>query len=89
MTTIATTILNGGFESGSLSPWTQAGTGRGAAQIDANVKHSGSYSTFIGTSTSPEVNGYYGIEQNVTIPPNGRLSIYVRGYSNDSIQYID
>lgn len=89
VTTIATTILNGGFESGSLSPWTQAGTGRGAAQIDANVKHSGSYSTFIGTSTSPEVNGYYGIEQNVTIPPNGRLSMYVRGYSNDSIQYVD
>jgi len=88
-TTASNVIANGGFESGSLSPWLQVGTGRGAAQIDANVHHTGAYSAFVGTSTSPEVNGYYGVEQLVTIPASGVLSMFVRGYSNDSIQYVD
>ena len=87
--TASTTITNGGFETGTLSPWTQIGAGTGAAHIDANVAHTGAYSTFMGTATSPEVKGYYGIEQLVTIPAGGKLSMFVRGYSNDSIQYVD
>jgi phospholipase C len=85
----ANVIVNGGFETGVLSPWTQVGTGTGAAKVETSIVHSGTYAAFMGTASKPEVDGYYGIEQSVTIPAGATLSMYVRGESDDGVSYVD
>jgi cell division septation protein DedD len=81
-------VVNGTFETGDLSGWTADGTGTGAARI-STVAHTGSYSMYAGTGASPEVDGYYGLEQSVTIPAGGTLSLYARGISSDTSTYAD
>jgi len=86
----ANVIENGGFETGSLAPWTQVGTGRGAAVVTSAKAHSGTYSAFMGTKKAPEVDGLIGIQQQVTIPSGtSSLSAYIQGTTTDEIKYAD
>ena len=80
-------IADGGFESGNFGAWQSCGDV--SAQIVAGHAHSGTYSALSGSTSSPEVNGYSGVCQTVTVPTNGTLSFYVDEATNDSINYAD
>ncbi|NNM92002.1 MAG: DUF3465 domain-containing protein [Candidatus Eremiobacteraeota bacterium] len=80
-------VADGGFESGGFSVWQQCGSVN--ASIVTSPVHSGSYSEFSGSTSSPEVNGYAGVCQQVTIPSNGVLTIWVDEGTNDTLAYAD
>ncbi|HVA27228.1 MAG TPA: hypothetical protein VNF68_03560 [Candidatus Baltobacteraceae bacterium] len=81
-------VTDAGFESGGFSAgWYQCGNVN-AAITKARV-HSGMYSDFNGASTTPEVNGYSGLCQDVTVPSNGTLSFWVYEGTNDTVNYAD
>jgi len=62
-------LLNGGFETGTLSPWTAGGVAPG---VVVNTKpHSGSYSAQLGTASGAEANGDGWINQGVSVPTAG------------------
>ncbi|WP_236601018.1 protease pro-enzyme activation domain-containing protein [Ktedonobacter sp. SOSP1-85] len=74
-------ITNGGFESGSLSGWTTAGT-----TSTSTTAHAGSYSGEAG-STSP-TNGDSSISQTFTVPSgSGTLSFWYRVTCPDTVTY--
>lgn len=74
-------VVNGGFEAGSLSNWTSAGTTSIAAG-----GHSGSYSARIG-STSP-TNGDSSISQTFTAPSGStKLSFWYKMTCPDTVRY--
>jgi hypothetical protein len=81
-------VTNPGFETGSLSPWTSCGS---VADTSVSTKqaHSGTYSTLIGTTAKPEVNGTAGVCQTVTVPAAATLTFWVYEGTTDSIQYVD
>ena len=80
-------VADGGFESGGFSVWQQCGNVNAA--IVTSPVHSGSYSEFSGSAASPEVNGYAGVCQQVTIPSNGVLTFWVDEGTNDTLAYAD
>ena len=80
-------VADGGFESGGFSVWQQCGSVN--ATIVTSPVHSGSYSELSGSTSSPEVNGYAGVCQQVTIPSNGVLTFWVNEGTNDSLTYAD
>uniref|UniRef100_E6PHF9 Uncharacterized protein n=1 Tax=mine drainage metagenome TaxID=410659 RepID=E6PHF9_9ZZZZ len=80
-------VADGGFESGGFSVWQQCGNVNAA--IVKSPVHSGNYSEFSGSTSSPEVNGYAGVCQQVTIPSNGVLTIWVDEGTNDTLAYAD
>ncbi len=81
---MASGIGNGGFETGSLSPWVnESSTGTNYVQVTTARAHSGSYSAFMGTLQPPEINGWSSIAQLVTVPANGVLSFWVYQGSNE------
>ncbi len=81
---MASTIGNGGFETGSLSPWVnESSTRTNYVQVTTARAHSGSYSAFMGTLQPPEINGWSSIAQLVTVPANGILSFWVYQGSNE------
>ena len=67
-------ILNGGFETGSLSSWTAA-TGTLAPTVSKTQAHSGTYSALLGKTAKPEVNGNSSIYQTVSIPAGATASL--------------
>ena len=73
-------VVNPGFETGSLSPWTSCGSVNDVSVTTAQA-HSGSYSALIGTTSKPEVNGTAGVCQTVTVPAGGNLLNNVSGKS--------
>jgi hypothetical protein len=79
-------VVNGGFETGDLTGWTTVGQTTGAPKISTSA-HSGSDAVFMGTTKAPEISGYVGLEQQVTIPAAATLSFYVKGVSNDTASY--
>jgi len=77
-----TGITNGTFETGSLSPWTSAGT----ASIVGSGAHGGTYAAQVG-STVP-TNGDSSISQTFTAPSGGgSLSGYYKVVCPDSLTY--
>ena len=79
-------IVNGGFETGTLSGWTSVGSATGAPKI-TTAAHTGSYAAFMGTTKAPEISGFVGLEQSVTVPAAGVLQFYVHGISDDTVSY--
>jgi subtilisin family serine protease len=64
------TIVNGGFESGT-APWAQASSG-GYQLITTNRPHAGAYSAWLGGYN----NGSDSIYQTITVPSNGTLTYW-------------
>ncbi len=74
-------IVNGGFETGTLSGWTAAGS----TSVGGSA-HTGSYAAVVG-STSP-TNGDSSIAQTFTAPQaGGTLSFYYNVHCPDSVTY--
>jgi subtilase family serine protease len=81
-----TSIVNGGFETGSLSPWINESTVSSYAKVTTAQAHSGSYSAFMGSLAPPEINGWGAIAQQVQIPTGAQLSFWVYQGSNEAQQ---
>jgi hypothetical protein len=81
-------VVNPGFETGTLTPWTSCGTTTDVSVTTAQA-HSGSYSALIGTTAKPEVNGTAGVCQMVTVPAAATLTFWVYEGTTDSIEYVD
>ncbi len=84
----ANAIVNPGFETGSLSPWTSCGSVNDVSVTTAQG-HSGSYSALIGTTSKPEVDGTAAVCQTVTVPASGTLTFWVYEGTTDTIEYVD
>ena len=67
-------IVNGGFETGSFSPWVIDGTNPTPVVTTAQ-SHSGNRSAFLGTQVLPEPFGDSSLYQQVTVPAAGRASL--------------
>jgi len=77
-------LVNGNFASGSLSPgWTNCNGRTNDVGISTAQAYGSAYSAFMGTLSPPEVNGYAGICQWITVPANGQLTFYVYQGSNE------
>ncbi|HET9030250.1 MAG TPA: hypothetical protein VFN49_08735 [Candidatus Aquilonibacter sp.] len=81
-------IADAGFESGGFSAgWYQCGNVN--AKITTAKAHSGTHSDLNGSTAKPEVNGYAGVCQDITVPSNGTLSFWVYEGTNDTVAYAD
>lgn len=88
LTTGTNILSDGGFESGGFSSgWYQCGNVN--ASITTAKAHSGTHSDRNGATSSPEVNGYAGVCQDVTVPASGTLSFWVYEGTNDTVAYAD
>jgi len=76
-------LVNGGFETGALSPWINESSRSSYAKVTTAQAHTGKYSAFMGSLRPPEVNGWASIAQLVTVPSNGLLSFWVYQGSNE------
>jgi hypothetical protein len=81
-------VVNPGFETGALSPWTSCGTVSGPA-VSTVQAHSGIDSVLIGATAKPEVNGTKGVCQTVTVPAAATLTFWVYEGTDDTITYVD
>jgi hypothetical protein len=81
-------VVNGGFETGDLSGWTNATPSHSATVVGSGVAapHSGSYSAQLGTTTP--YNGNSTITQTVTIPSgSSRLTFWYQPHCPDTLTY--
>ncbi|HMA36129.1 MAG TPA: choice-of-anchor J domain-containing protein, partial [Chloroflexia bacterium] len=83
----ASVVSNGGFETGSFSPWVIASTLPSPAVTTAKA-HTGTHSALLGTTSGSEPNGDGAFYQTVTVPASGgTLSFWYLPASADSISY--
>ena len=77
-------VVDPGFESAGLGAWSQCGSIN--ARISTAQAHRGSRAMRAGSTSknSGEIDGDAGLCQVVTIPPNGVLTFWVYGLSNDT-----
>ena len=76
-------LVNGGFETGSLSGWTPGGI---VAPTVVATPHSGSYSAHLGSSTA--YNGDSTLTQTVVIPSgNSQLTFWYQPHCPDTLTY--
>ncbi|HEV2175895.1 MAG TPA: hypothetical protein VGW33_01620 [Terriglobia bacterium] len=81
-------IINGGFETGTLSNWTAGGVY--LPFVTTVQKHSGTYSAQLGSSVEPEPNGDSSIYQTIAIPSTATkvtLTFWYWPFTTDTIQY--
>jgi hypothetical protein len=88
VTTPATPITNGDFETGTFSGWTTGG-GNPTPTISTAQAHSATHSALLGyTPSSGEPNGDGWIQQQFSVPAaGGTLSFYVWEFTTDSISW--
>jgi len=82
-------IQNGCFSTGKLAPWVAVGQRSGAGTVSSAQHWSPctKYSGFMGTNAPPAVNGPHGLQQTVTVPKNGTLTLWHEGSSTDEAKY--
>jgi hypothetical protein len=81
VTPTSTGIVNGGFETGNLSPWTVTG----AASVGGSA-HSGSYAAVVGSSSA--TNGDSSIAQTFSSPDGGAtLTFWYKVHCPDTVTY--
>jgi Putative Ig domain len=77
-------IVNGGFETGSLSGWTASGATTG---VTTSTPHSGSYAALLGNPSSP-TNGNSSIAQTFTAPSgSSHLTFWYNVACPDTVTY--
>jgi len=84
-------VVNGGFETGSLSPWT-AGGGAPTPKVSSGKSNSGSWSALLGTTgtTGTEPAGDSSVTQSIAIPASATtatLSFWYRPSTTDVVKY--
>ncbi|MGA8102422.1 MAG: phospholipase D-like domain-containing protein [Candidatus Acidiferrales bacterium] len=81
-------IVNGGFQTGTLSSWTAA-TGTLAPTVSTTQTYGGSYSALLGKTAKPEIDGNSSIYQTVAIPvgSTATLSYWYWPSTTDTISY--
>jgi hypothetical protein len=57
--------------------------------ISTAQAHSGTFSTLIGTTAKPEVNGTAAVCQTITVPANATLTFWVFEGTTDTIKFVD
>jgi hypothetical protein len=86
-TTFNNLMVNGGFETGSFSPWVIDGTHPTPVVTTAQA-HSGTRSALLGTVSGPEPLGDGSFYQQITVPAaGGTLSYWWWGGTTDSIAF--
>jgi hypothetical protein len=80
---VAYGVINGGFETGSLSSWRTSGA---YTPVVSTTPHSGSYSARVGSTSA--VNGNSTLTQTVTVPGgSSTLSFWYQPHCTDTITY--
>jgi hypothetical protein len=79
-------IQNGGFETGSLTPWVVQDTNP-APVISAARAHSGTSSALVGTVSGAEPNGNGSLYQGFTVPAGATLSFWYYPGTTDTISF--
>ena len=80
-------IVNGGFETGTLAPWTVLGTNPPPVVSNA-LPHSGTFAALLGTVSGGEPTGDGSIYQTITVPAGGgTLSYWWNGGTTDTITF--
>lgn len=77
-------LVDGGFESGGYTNWQQCGTTGVNAYVGTWRPHTGSYSQKDGMVSSPEVNGYSGLCQQITVPSGGKVTFWLYQGTNET-----
>jgi hypothetical protein len=82
-TPVTNKVVNGGFETGSLSSWSTSGA---FAPVVSTTAHLGSYSARVGSTSA--VNGNSTLTQTVTVPGgSSTLSFWYQPHCTDTIAY--
>lgn len=79
-------IVNGGFETGSLSGWTIEGTNP-APSVTSTAPHSGSFAALLGTDAGGEPLGDGSMFQAFAVGAGGTLSFWHQDFTTDTISF--